>query len=155
MCFFRRPDCSYTLGSCPRSLSPAAVADTLGTSSEFSLGARLSLPPPPPPFPVQPYVSHHPPYERKSSFVGVLLSASCWPRHSCRIPDTGLRPCPPPLLTTPCSSSPGSCSSLNRASFCVVERSVVAPLHGRGHRPRLPRLQGVGPDQKDNVSLAK
>ena len=45
MCFFRRLDCSYTLGSCPRYLSLAAVADTLGPSSDFSLGSRLSLPP--------------------------------------------------------------------------------------------------------------
>ena len=67
------------------SLSPTAFVNTLPYRS--FLGARLSLPPPPPPsFPVEPYLSHHPPYGRESSFVGVLASASRWPRPSCWLP---------------------------------------------------------------------
>ena len=146
MCFFLLTDCSYTLGSCPLSLIPAAVSGTLDPSSDFLLVPVSRCPrPPPPPFPVQPYVSHHPPYEQKSSFLGVLSSASRWPRPSCRLPDAGLRPCPLPPLLTPWPSSPGSCSALNRAYCCVVEQSVVAPRHRCGHGPRLTRLQGAGP----------
>ena len=99
------------------SLSPTDFVDTLPHRS--FLGARLSLTPPPPPFPVQPYVSHHPPYERESSVVCVLASTSRWPRPSCRLPDAGLRPCPPPPLPTPWPSSSGSSSALNRAICCV------------------------------------
>ena len=68
------------------SQSPTAFVNTLPHHS--FLGARLSLnpPPTPPPFPVKPYVSHHPPYERESIFVGFLASASRWPRPSCWIP---------------------------------------------------------------------
>ena len=52
-------------------------------------------PPLPPPFPVQPYVSHHPPYERESSFVGMRIRVLLAPAFQVAS-DTVLRPCPPP-----------------------------------------------------------
>ena len=73
------------------SLSPTAFVDPLPRQS--FLGARLSLPPPPtpPPFPVQLYVSHHPPYERESSFVGVRIRVPLAPAFLVAS-DAGLRP---------------------------------------------------------------
>ena len=49
----------------------------------------------PPPFPVQPYVSHHPPYERDSSFVGMRIRVPLAPAFLVAS-DAGIRPCPPP-----------------------------------------------------------
>ena len=40
------------------------------------LGDRLCLPPPPPPFPVQPYLSRYPPYQREIIFVVATLALS-------------------------------------------------------------------------------
>ena len=41
------------------------------------IGAHLCLTPsPPPPFPVQPYLSRYPPYQRESIFVVALLALS-------------------------------------------------------------------------------
>ena len=38
--------------------------------------SSLSAPPPPPPFPVQPYLSRYPPYQRESIFVVAPLALS-------------------------------------------------------------------------------
>ena len=98
------------------------------------LGARLSLPPPPlPPFPVQPYVSHHPPYELESSFVGIRIRIPLAPAFLVAS-DTGIRPCPPPPVPTPRPTTSGSGSALI-GQVAVIGRSVVTPRHGHGHGP--------------------
>ena len=101
-------------------------------SSEFSWCPSLAALPPPPPFPVQPCVSHHPPYERESSFVGMLIRVPLAPAFLVAS-DAGLRPCPPPPLPTPWPSSSGSGSALGLVA--VIGRSVGTPRHGRGHGP--------------------
>ena len=122
------------------SLCPTAFVSPLPRRS--FLGARLLLPPPPP-FPVQPYVSHHPPYERDSSFVGMRICVPLAPAFLVAS-DAGLCPCPPPPLPNPWSSSSGSGSALI-GQVAVIGRSVGDPAPRARARARLPCLLPTGP----------
>ena len=57
----------------PSPFSPDDPFVALGPSLVFVVPVSL-LPPPPPPFPVQPYLSQYPPYQRKSIFVVAPLA---------------------------------------------------------------------------------
>ena len=114
------------------SLCPTAFVGPLPRRS--FLGARLSLPPtpPPPPFPVQPYVSHNPPYERESSFVGMHIRVPLAPAFLVAS-DAGLCPCPPP--------PPSLLYGLHR----------LGPVSGLGG-PWGPRATGAGTGQATVVA---